>query len=147
MITDDFLQYIADEGALAKAARRLSRMKPADIARLTHRSTWSLVREEILDTEHSEEHYDRVVNELHCRGLTDPEIRDMRVFAWETAGWLNFEKMLWDWVSLTERDILLAINWLQKEGEITERESEEMRAFVKRYDPEATAWQLEDRTN
>jgi hypothetical protein len=49
-------------------------------------------------------------------GFGDEGIQDMRHFAWLTAGWLNFEKMLWDWCSLDETDIARAIEWQRKDG-------------------------------
>jgi len=35
----------------------------------------------------------------------------MREFAWVTAGWLNYAKMVWDWANLDDTDIKRAINW------------------------------------
>jgi hypothetical protein len=57
----------------------------------------------------------------------------MRVFAWQTAGWFNFEKMVWDWCSLDEKDILKAIEWQEKEGEITSAERKEFEAYLHKY--------------
>ena len=64
---------------------------------------------------------------------TDVELREMRVFAWKTAGWLNFEMMVWDWVSLDENDILLAILWLRRRREISRQDAKSMKDYVARY--------------
>jgi predicted metal-dependent HD superfamily phosphohydrolase len=133
-VTADFLERIADEGPLAKACARLAETQRPDLEPLPDMSTWSLICEEIVDTEYEQEHYERVVAELHRRGLSDAEIREMRLFAWRTAGWLNFEKMMWDWCGLEEDDIKRAIYLLRSEGEITTEEQGDMRAFLARYD-------------
>ena len=79
-------------------------------------STWSLVCEEVLDTEPDPGLLKQYDGELLRRGFKDEEIQDMRHFAWLTAGWLNFEKMLWDWCSLDETDIAMAVEWQRKDG-------------------------------
>ena len=132
-ITEEFVQRIGDSGALAQAADRLNHKCHPGIARLTSMSTWSLICEEIVDTEYNQEYYERVVNELYCRGLKDAEIRDMRIFTWKTAGWLNFEMMLWDWVSLDERDICRAILWLRRRQEISRHDARTMMDYVGQY--------------
>lgn len=132
-ITDDFLHRIGDEGALAKAAERIGNSFTDTFNRLPRMTTWSLICEEIVDTEHQKSYYERVVNELFGRGLTAPEIRDMRIFAWKTAGWLNFEMMLWDWVSLDENDILRAVMWLRRRRELTRQSARSMKEYVERY--------------
>jgi len=98
-------------------------------------STWALVCEEVVDTEYRPEHYERVVAELFRRGITPDLLEQMRVFAWETAGWLNFEKMLWDWCSLDDGDIQRAIDWQLKEGEIDAEEYANRLAFLQRFAP------------
>lgn len=132
-ITEDFIQRIGDDGSLAHAADRIGHKQHKEIERLPRMTTWSLICEEIVDTEYNQDYYERVVNELYCRGLTDAEIREMRVFAWKTAGWLNFEMMLWDWVSLDENDILHAIGWLRRRREISRQDARTMKDYVARY--------------
>ena len=96
-------------------------------------STWALVCEEVVDTEYAQEHYEGVVAELLRRGISLPELEEMRVFAWETAGWFNFEKMVWDWCSLDEQDIQKAIQWQLDEGEIDRAEADRRLAYLARY--------------
>ena len=78
-----------------------------------------LVCEEILDTEHDADSYDDILAELARRGFDDDQIDRMRGFAWETAGWLNYDKMLWEWCSLDEGDIRMALEFQLKDGIIT----------------------------
>lgn len=132
-ITEAFIQRIGDDGSLAHAANRIAHQPHEGIERLPHLTTWSLICEEIVDTEYNQGYYERVINELYCRGLTDSEIREMRVFGWKTAGWLNFEMMLWDWVSLDENDILRAIMWLRRRREVSRQEARSMKDYVSRY--------------
>ena len=33
----------------------------------------------------------------------------MRRFAWKTVGWLNYDKMMWEWGGLDEKDIEMAL--------------------------------------
>jgi hypothetical protein len=130
-ITSEFIKKIGETGSLAEAAARLSsidKYKP-----LANMSTWALVCEEIVDTEYSSAYYERVLAELYRRGLSAVELKEMRLFAWETAGWLNFEKMLWDWVSLDESDIERAIAWQLEDHETTESQAAVMRAYLRRY--------------
>lgn len=68
-----------------------------------------MVCEEVIDTDHDPEGYDAVYAELIKRGFDHNEIDDMRRLAWRTAGWMNYDMMLWDWVSLDENDIRDAI--------------------------------------
>ena len=53
------------------------------------------------------------------------------------AGWLNDEKMLWDWCSLTEDDIYRAIDWQFRDGFISVIERDRLITFAKRYDGNA----------
>lgn len=130
-ITRAFVKRIGASGALAEAAERLAAIESYEpLSRFT---TWELVCEEIVDTEYSPAYYEQVLAELYRRGLTAEEVAAMRLFAWETAGWLNFEMMLWDWCSLNEADIERAINWQLKDGEITAERAEAMRGYVRRY--------------
>jgi hypothetical protein len=113
-----------------------------DIARnatvvFTTLSTWEIVCEEVLDTVHPRIYHERAREELRRRGIRDTEYIEMRRFAWLTAGWLNFEKMLWDWCSLNEDDIYRAIEWQYSEGWISGAERDRCIEFTKRYDDSA----------
>ncbi|WP_428303778.1 hypothetical protein [Lacipirellula sp.] len=130
-ITQAFMKRIGRDGALAEAASRLAPV--GSYAPLPKFSTWELVCEEVVDTEYSSEYYERVLAELYRRGLAPKEVTAMRMFAWETAGWLNFERMLWDWCSLNEADIELAIVWQLEGGEISARKADKMREYLRRY--------------
>jgi hypothetical protein len=81
-------------------------------------SNWTLVCEEMIDTVPPPGLLKQYHEELLRRGFSDESIREMRHFAWLTAGWLNFEKMLWDWYRLDESDIKFAIEWQLKDGVI-----------------------------
>lgn len=130
-ITRAFMNRIGAGGSLAEAAVRLAAIESYEpLPRFT---IWELVCEEIVDTEYSPEYYERVLAELYRRGLAPEEVTAMRLFAWETAGWLNFEMMLWDWCSLDETDIERAIDWRLEKGEITAEKAEAMRGYVRRY--------------
>ena len=97
----------------------IDRNSKVDFSKL---STWEIVCEEVLDTTHPLVYFERARMELRLRGISDDEIDEMRRFAWLTAGWLNFEKMLWDWCSLDERDIYRAIEWQYSDGWISTTE-------------------------
>jgi hypothetical protein len=73
------------------------------------------------------------VAELFRRHISLSDLEEMRVFAWETAGWLNFEKMVWDWCHLDEEDIKQAIEWQVKDGEIDRAEADKRLAYLARY--------------
>ena len=113
IIDERFLQDIGQTGPFAQAIQRLADSQASVLERLPAMSIWGLICEEIVDTEHDQQHYDRVLNELLKRGLTVDQIHDMRRLAWRTAGWLNFDMMMWDWVSLDEKDILKAAEMLR----------------------------------
>jgi hypothetical protein len=133
-ITDKFLDKIRTTGLLAEAMRRMESRGSAEYEPLPRISTWGLVCEEIVDTEHRPEYYERCVAELRRRGLSDNTINEMRNCAWRTAGWFNFEKMVWDWCALDEDDIRIALEWQEDEGEITANQRMEMETYVNRYD-------------
>lgn len=103
--------------------------------RFTRASTWSIVCEEVLDTQFSHAYFQSAHAELNRRGISDAEIQEMRRIAWLTAGWLNYECLLWDWVSLDENDIHRAIEKQFAEGFITEAERDRWTEFVRRYEP------------
>ena len=96
-------------------------------------STWAIVCEEVLDTTYPRAYFRQVQHELERRGISGEEYQAMRRFAWLTAGWLNFEKMLWDWCSLDEDDIRLAIEWQYTEGWISTEERERRIQFMERF--------------
>lgn len=98
---------------------------------LSHLSNWEIVCQEILDTEYSHVYYQKCYEELLRRGKSEPEIFEMRRFAWYTAGWLNFAMMLWDWVSLDEADILRALDWLYDNKQISKDKQVEFQNFIK----------------
>ena len=58
----------------------------------------------------------------------------MRAFAWQTAGWLNFDKMLWEWVSLDEDHIRMALDCQLKEGLITPEQHSERLSYIENPD-------------
>lgn len=100
---------------------------------LSKMSNWTLVCEEILDTEFSPVYYQKCYNELVERGKTADEIQEMRKFAWVTAGWLNYAKMVWDWANLDETDIKRAIDWQFEEGAIAAEQRESMLRFIDKH--------------
>ncbi len=108
----------------------IARFAKTDFSRM---STWAIVCEEVLDTVFPVVYFQRARDELRRRGITDAEYQAMRRFAWLTAGWLNFEMMLWDWCSLNERDIQHAIQWQFSDGWISETERDRMIKFADRY--------------
>jgi len=121
VVTEEFIEDVIRTGSLAQAAERTRRgaAHPRSGAQWDKLSTWSLICEEILDTEDTPQWYDAVVGELLRRGFSYEQLNQMRRFAWRTAGWLNYDKMLWDWVSLDEDDIHRALDWQLRDGLIT----------------------------
>lgn len=105
-VTRFFIRGIIRNGRLTEARQRFESgtAKPTDWA-LDKQSCWSLVCEEVLDTDHDPEGYDAVYAELRGRGFSADEIDSMRCLAWRTAGWLNYDMMLWEWVHLDESDM------------------------------------------
>lgn len=118
----------SDEGFSRQSLERESRTSFSKF------STWTIICEEMLDTQFPRVYFERAREELHRRGITDAEILEMRRFAWLTAGWLNFECMVWDWCNLDERDIYLAIEWQYKDGYISVSERDRRVEYAKRYD-------------
>ena len=96
-------------------------------------SNWSLVCEEVLDTEPNTSVLRMCYDELRRRGFNDATIQDMRRFAWYTAGWLNYERMLWDWAHLDEDDIELAIEWQLEAKLITKEEQSQMMNYLQKH--------------
>ena len=97
-------------------------------------SNWEIICEEIVDTEYSPVYYQRCYDELRKRGKSEQEIFEMRSFAWQTAGWLNFPMMAWDWVSLDELDILRAIEKLYDHKQINQEQRIEFQNFLKQHE-------------
>ena len=109
-VTRWFIRGIIRSGRLTEARKRFvaGTAKPNGWAFETS-SCWSVVCEEIIDTDHEPEGYDAVYAELIRRGFSADDIDEMRKLAWRTAGWLNYDMMLWDWGSLDESDMRRAL--------------------------------------
>ena len=69
-------------------------------------------------------------SELLRRGFQEAELQEMRQLAWLTAGWLNYEKMMWEWTMLDESDIKIAIEWQHKDGIIDDQTAAEWLEYV-----------------
>lgn len=121
----------SDEGLSPESIEREGRVTFAAF------STWTIICEEVLDTQFTRVYFERAREELHRRGIGDAEITEMRRFAWLTAGWLNFERCLWDWCNLDERDIYRAIEWQYSDGYISADERDRRMEYAKRYDSAA----------
>ncbi len=132
IITPAFVDHVIRTGPLAEARRRTREgsARPRNKAQWEKFSSWSLVCEEVLDTKHSDDWYDDIVAELGRRGLGPEQVDAMRRFAWQTAGWLNYDKMLWEWVALGEKDIWRALRWQFRDGLITRRQFNEGLSFL-----------------
>jgi len=134
IITPEFVDRVIETGPLAEARRRTQDglARPKNNARWEKFSSWALICEEILDTAHPADWYDDIIAELGRRGLTFEQIDVMLRFAWETVGWLNYDKVLWEWVTLDEEDIKLALDWQLREGRITQQQYAAGLAFLAR---------------
>lgn len=126
IVTPDFIEQMLRTGALAEAHCRMvdGNAQPRNRAQWEKFTTWSLVCEEILDTEHSSDWYDDILAEFTRRGFNFEQVNNMRRFAWRTAGWLNYDKMLWEWVRLDEKDICTALAWQIRDGLISREQYE-----------------------
>ena len=109
-VTRLFIRRIIRKGRLTEARQRFESgtAKPAGW-KLSDQSCWSLVCEEVLDTDLDPEGYDAVYAELRRRKFTADEIDEMRRLAWRSAGWLNYDMMMWEWESLDESDMREAL--------------------------------------
>jgi hypothetical protein len=116
-----------DEGFSAEDIGRCARTSFSEL------STWEIVCEEVLDTTHPCIYYERARDELRRRGIPEEAYKEMRRFAWLTTGWLNYEKMLWEWCRLDERDIQFAIEWQFRDGWISQGERERLTQYAKQY--------------
>ncbi|MHC5537004.1 hypothetical protein ACYOEI_01875 [Singulisphaera rosea] len=132
VITREFVDRMILSGPLTEAARRIrgGTARPKNVAHWGEVSTWALVCEEILDTEHADDWYDDVVAELIRRGFGFEQIDAMRRFAWETAGWLNYDRMLWERCKLDEDDIRNALDLQLRGRRITRLRYEEGLNFL-----------------
>ncbi len=111
-ITKRFLKGVARNGRILDGLRVLDELGADDSAklpRMPNLTSWECVLEEVLDTDHDPEYYAAFANELIQRGYTRDDIQEMRLVAWETAGWFNFEMMAWDWCRLSEADMLVGL--------------------------------------
>lgn len=132
VITKEFIDQVIQTGPLAEACHRTlnGSARPKNKALWDKFSSWNLICEEILDTEHSTDWYDDIIAELVRRGFTFEQIDSMRRFAWETVGWLNYDKMLWEWCSLDEKDIKLALDWQLRERKISQEQFDAWMIFL-----------------
>ncbi len=112
------------------SAEEIDQYAHSDFSKL---STWTVVCEEVLDTQFPNVYFERGHEELRQRGLSNDDIAEVRYFAWLTAGWLNYERMLWDWVNLDESDIVRAIEWQYRDGWISAEERDRRLAYVHQY--------------
>jgi hypothetical protein len=132
VVTPKFVDHVIRSGRLTEARRRAEdgSARPRKMASWDRFSSWALICEEVLDTEHPTDWYDGILAELRRRGFSFEQIDSMRRFAWETAGWLNYDKMLWDWCSLDEKDIKTALDWQLRDGIITRQRYDERLSFL-----------------
>ena len=97
-------------------------------------SSWECILEEVLDTELEPEYYLRVINELIVfRGYSKEDILNMRIIAWETGGWLNFEMMVWDWCNLDEQDMIKGLNDRFEKKDISRARFDELNRQIEHY--------------
>jgi hypothetical protein len=135
-ITRRFLKKIAQDGRILdglKALESLSAEDRAALPELPGLTSWECMLEEVLDTDHDPEYYARFANELLRRGYTQDDIQEMRLVAWETAGWFNFEMMAWDWCHLSESDMLLGLENRFQQRNISRERHDELRAKIEHY--------------
>jgi hypothetical protein len=117
IITKEFVDQVIQNGLLAQhgAGRRTVRHdRGTTHAGTDFRPGRSFAKR--FWTPSSADWYDGIVAELSRRGFTSDQIDTMRRFAWETVGWLNYDKALWEWCSLDEKDIKLALDEQLREG-------------------------------
>ena len=122
-VTCWFIRGIIRNGRLTEARRRFE-IGTARPNKWTFESSscWSVVCEEVIDTDHEPEGYDAVYAELIRRGFSATEIDEMRELAWRTAGWLNYDMMVWDWCGLNESDMRRALD-LKLEKRLTRKKN------------------------
>jgi len=127
VVTPELVQRILRSGGFTDAQTRLHNgtALPKNKADWNMYSSWALICEEVLDTEHDPDWYDDILAELTRRGFNFGQIDRMRAFAWQTAGWLNYDRMLWEWITLNEDDMRIAIDYQLKDGIISPTEHAE----------------------
>jgi hypothetical protein len=132
VITPEFVDRMLKSGPLTEARIRTQNgsARPQNKAHWDKLSSWALICEEITDTEHAPDWYDDIVAELARRGFSLEQIDAMRRFAWTTAGWLNYDKMLWEWCRLDENDIRRALDWQLQDGIINRQQFDEGLLFI-----------------
>lgn len=115
-----FINSIIRDGRFTEARQRIQKGTASPKSHnFDEQSCWSLICEEILDTDHESEVYDAIYIELMNRGFSHEQIDSMRKLAWRTAGWLNYDCMLWEWSHLDEKDMRKAVDlrykrWFRK---------------------------------
>ena len=121
-----FIRKIIRKGRLTEARQRFDfgSAKPSSW-NVNNQSCWSLICEEVLDTDLDSGHYDAIYAELRRREFSATEIDQMRILAWQSAGWLNYNLMLWEWCHLDESDMREALKikrkkWLIRKKTFTE---------------------------
>lgn len=135
-ITESFLQKIARDGRILDGLAFLDRLGPerrAALPSLPKSSSWECILEEVVDTDHEPEYYARFANELLKRGYSRDDIREMRLVAWETAGWFNFEMMAWDWCGLSESDMQLGLENRFKSKDIDRVRYDRLKSLIDHY--------------
>ncbi len=132
IIAPEFVDRVLESGPLTEARIRTQNgsARPQNKAHWEKCSSWALICEEVLDTQHATDWYDDVVAELGRRGFRFEQIDAMRRFAWRTAGWLNYDKMMWEWCSLDENDVRRALDWQLREEIITRKQYDEGLLFI-----------------
>ena len=140
-VTTRFIEKIIRSGRLTEARHRCEKGEAAACSgNFDSQSCWSLVCEEVIDTDHNPSVYDAVYAELIRRGFQPDEIDTMRRLAWKTAGWMNYDMMVWDWVGLDEDDMRKALEWQLEKRKIRKDEHEiGLAAIQKGLDQEAAA--------
>ncbi|GEM_PF-2054936 len=125
-VTRRFIEGIIRSGRLTEARQRheSGTAVPCDWS-LASRSCWSLVCEEVIDTDHEASGYDAVYGELIRRQFLPGEIDAMPRLAWKTAGWMNYDMMLWDWTGLDEADMRTALEWQLQKRRISKAQHDE----------------------
>ena len=111
VITPEFIELDIQSGPLTRVDADEQRLRDHATRPIGTSSLVVAHCEEILDTENSEDWYDDVIAELTRRGFSFDQIDAMRRFAWKTAGWLNYDRMLWEDCHLDAKEIELALAW------------------------------------
>ena len=88
VVTPEFIEHLIRNGRLTEAKARADAGTAHPLHRLQPEkfTSWSLICEEVLDTECCPDWYDDILAELTQRGFKHDQIDRMRRFAWQTAG-------------------------------------------------------------